>query len=178
MSKVRVATLWLDGCSGCHMSLLDMDQRLIELTEKIEIVFSPLVDTKQFPENVDLTVIEGGISSDEDLEKIKKVRANTKVLLALGDCAITGNVPAMRNTFSISDIYQRVYVENSDLHKDVMPCQIVPALLPKSRPVHEFVPVDAYLPGCPPPADAIFFALSELAQGRVPELGSLSRFGR
>ncbi|MCC6133641.1 MAG: NADP oxidoreductase [Acidobacteria bacterium] len=178
MNKVRVATLWLDGCSGCHMSLLDMDERLIALTEKIEIVYSPLVDTKEFPQGVDLTVIEGGISSEEDLEKIRTVRANTKVLLALGDCAITGNVPAMRNTFPVSEIFKRVYEENSDFNQEVKPVLVVPALLPKSRPVHEFVAVDAYLPGCPPPADAIFFALSELSEGRVPELGSLSRFGR
>ncbi len=177
MSKVRVATLWLDGCSGCHMSLLDIDQRLLTLVSKVDIVYSPLIDIKEFPEDVDLTVVEGGVSSSEDLEKIHKVRKNTKLLMALGDCAITGNVPSMRNLFPLSAIYERVYVETADIKKPV-PVAGVPTLLPRCRPVHELVPVDVYLPGCPPPADAIFFALTELAEGRMPELGTLSRFGR
>ena len=99
MSKARVATLWLDGCSGCHMSLLDMDERLLELAGKIDVVFSPLVDQKEFPENVDVALVEGAVSSDEDLEKIQKVRARSRLLVSLGDCAVTANIPSMRNPF-------------------------------------------------------------------------------
>ncbi len=176
-TKVRLATLWLDGCSGCHMSLLDMDERLVALAGKVEVVFSPLVDAKEFPEGVDLAVVEGAISSDEDEEKIKVVRARSKVLLALGDCALTGNVSAMRNTFSVADVLERAYIENADV-SPTPPERGVPRLLPQVRPLHEVVEVDAFLPGCPPPADAIHFALSELAEGRMPDLSTLSRFGR
>jgi NAD-reducing hydrogenase small subunit len=113
MEKARIATLWLDGCSGCHMSLLDMDERLLEIAGKIELVFSPVVDTKEFPDNVDLTLVEGAVASDEDLEKIKHVRSKTKLLVALGDCAVTGNVPAMRNNFVLEEVLRRSYIENA-----------------------------------------------------------------
>src|SRR6516162_8046390 len=99
MSKARIATVWLDGCSGCHMSFLDMDERLIELAALVDIVYSPLVDNKIFPEEVDLTLVEGSVSSEEDLSKIKKIREHTRLLISLGDCAITGNVPSLRNPF-------------------------------------------------------------------------------
>src|SRR5512133_1893237 len=99
MSKKKLATVWLDGCSGCHMSFLDMDERLIELAGKIELVYSPLVDVKEFPKDVDVTIVEGAVATNEDEAKIKKIRRRTKFLLALGDCGITGNVPAMRNGY-------------------------------------------------------------------------------
>ena len=99
MSKPTLATVWLDGCSGCHMSILDMDERLVELSEQFDLVYSPLVDYKKFPAQVDITLIEGSVSSDEDERKIRKVRAHTRLLVSLGDCAVTGNVPAMRNSY-------------------------------------------------------------------------------
>ncbi|HET9920792.1 MAG TPA: hypothetical protein VFQ30_13165 [Ktedonobacteraceae bacterium] len=171
MSKVSVATVWLDGCSGCHMSFLDMDERLIELVSSIEIVYSPIVDTKQFPERVDLTLVEGSVSSEDDLEKIKLIREHTRVLVALGDCAVTGNVPSMRNPFGPEKVLRHVYLRHA-------PSEIVPRLLPKVLPVHQVVAVDAFLPGCPPPADVIYFALTELLAGRVPDLSSSTRFGK
>src|SRR3954463_7134638 len=91
MSKVRLATIWLDGCSGCHMSFLDLDERLIALTTQMDLVYSPLVDRKDFPDQVDVTLVEGSVSSEEDLHKIQKVRAHTRLLVSLGDCAVTGN---------------------------------------------------------------------------------------
>ena len=97
MKKVKVATVWLDGCSGCHMSLLDMDAAIISLGRKIDIVYGPLVDAQEFPEEVDLTLVEGAVSSQDDLNKIRKIRQRTQILVSLGDCAVTGNVPAMRN---------------------------------------------------------------------------------
>jgi len=118
MEKARIATLWLDGCSGCHMSLLDMDERLLEIASKIELVYSPIVDAKEFPENVDLTLAEGAIASDEDVEKIKRVRSRTKLLVALGDCAVTGNVPAMRNNFVLEDVLRRSYIENANANPE------------------------------------------------------------
>src|SRR5208282_5119676 len=96
MKKVKVATVWLDGCSGCHMSLLDMDAAIISLAQKIELVYGPLVDAQEFPEDVDVTLVEGAVSSQDDLNKLKKIRQRTRLLISLGDCAVTGNVPAMR----------------------------------------------------------------------------------
>lgn len=173
--KKRLATLWLDGCSGCHMSLLDMDERLLELAAIADIVYSPLVDAKEFPRDVDVTLLEGAISTDHDLELVRKVRANTTLLAALGDCAVTANVSGMRNRFGVDEIYERVYAENADT--DFAPTRAVPTLMRASRPVHHFVPVDLWIPGCPPSADTIFFAATELLAGRIPDLSRLTRFG-
>jgi NAD-reducing hydrogenase small subunit len=176
MSKKRLATVWLDGCSGCHMSFLDIDERLIALSEMADLVYSPLVDAKVFPEDVNVTLVEGAVSSEEDLHKIKMVRARTKILVSLGDCAITANIPAMRNPFGTKSIYDRAYIENVTLDPGV-PDQVVPRLLPYARPVHEIVPVDVYIQGCPPSADVIFYAVSELLQDRQPDLIGKTRFG-
>jgi len=166
-AKIRLATIWLDGCSGCHMSLLDTDERLIALAPLIDLVYGPLVDIKEFPENVDVTLVEGAISSEEDLHKIGVVRARTRILVSLGDCAVTGNVPAMRNEFGVDAVLRRAYIENagSDAH---IPRDIIPPLLPNARPVHEVALVDVFVPGCPPSADLIYSVLSELLEGRVP----------
>lgn len=176
MEKARIATLWLDGCSGCHMSLLDMDERLLEIADKIELVYSPVVDAKEFPDNVDLTLVEGAIATDEDIKKITRVRCKTKLLIALGDCAVTGNVPAMRNNFVLEDVLKRAYVENATAHQ-VVPDQEIPKLESKVIPLQELVAVDLFVPGCPPSADLIYFVLSELLAGRVPDLATRSRFG-
>ncbi len=165
--KIRLATVWLDGCSGCHMSLLDTDERLIVLAQRAEMVWGPLVDGKEFPENVDVTLVEGAISSEEDLHRIKVVRSRTRVLISLGDCAITGNVPAMRNKFGADAVLRRGYLENATLDAQI-PREVIPALLPTARPVHEAVPVDVFLPGCPPSADLIFSVLSDLLEGKSP----------
>ncbi|HPA44762.1 MAG TPA: NADP oxidoreductase, partial [bacterium] len=113
MRKIRLATVWLDGCSGCHMSLLDVDERIIEFANRIEILCSPLVDRKEFPDAVDLTLVEGAIASEEDLQKIRLIRERSKVLVALGDCAVTGNISGMRNSYPVNAILQRAYVENA-----------------------------------------------------------------
>ena len=176
MSKKRLATVWLDGCSGCHMSFLDIDERLIALADAVELVYSPLVDAKIFPEEVDITLIEGAVSSEEDLHKIQLVRQRTKILVSLGDCAVTANVPSMRNPFGTKPVYDRAYRENVTFDPGI-PDQVVPPLLPYSRPVHEVVPVDVYVPGCPPSADTIFHVVSELLEGRKPDLSARTRFG-
>lgn len=176
MIRTRVATVWLDGCSGCHMSFLDIDQRLLELADQIELVYSPLVDHKAFPEVVDVTLVEGAVSSEEDLEKIRHIRQRTRILISLGDCAVTGNVPALRNSIGAEAVLQRAYLDPSLINARI-PDVVIPRLLPIVRPVHSVVPVDVYIPGCPPNADVIFWVLSELLAGRIPDVGSRSRFG-
>lgn len=175
--KVTVATVWLDGCSGCHMSLIDMDERLIELAQYIDVVYSPLVDRKDYPEAVDVAIVEGAISSTEDLEKIKKIRAHTRILVALGDCAVAANVPAMRNPFKTAEILAHGYDETATLQAQVPQSDELPSLLPYVRPIHEIVPVDVFVQGCPPSADTIYYVLSELVAGRTPELADKTRLG-
>jgi NAD-reducing hydrogenase small subunit len=176
MIKKKLATVWLDGFSGCHMSFLDMDERLIELAGKVDLVYSPLVDTKEYPRDVDIALIEGAVSSEEDLHKIRLIRGRTKTLVSFGDCAVTANVPAMRNPFTVQSVYDRAYRETATLEPQT-PSEAIPRLLPYARPVHEIVPVDVYIPGCPPSADVIYYALTELLDGRQPELSSKTRFG-
>lgn len=174
--KPKLATVWLDGCSGCHMSFLDIDERILELAAQADLVYSPLVDNKDFPEMVDITLIEGAVSSEEDYHKIRMVRAHTRVLVSLGDCAVTANVPAMRNRFKVPVVLERAYIENAGLNRQI-PVEVIPPLRPQSVPVHQVVPVDLFVPGCPPSADLIFFALTELLAGRTPDLRTLTRFG-
>jgi NAD-reducing hydrogenase small subunit len=176
MTRTRIATVWLDGCSGCHMSFLDIDERLLALADQIELVYSPLVDRKDFPEAVDVTLVEGAVSSEEDMEKIRHIRAHTNILVSLGDCAVTGNVPSLRNSVGAEAVLQRAYCDPSLLNPQY-PTQGVPRLLPIVRPVHSVVKVDVYVPGCPPSAETIFHVLSELLAGRIPEIAGKTRFG-
>lgn len=176
MTKARVATLWLDGCSGCHMSFLDLDERLVEIAPLIDLVYSPVVDAKEFPENVDLTLVEGALANEEDIEKILKVRANTKLLAALGDCAVTGNVPAMRNAYPLEEVLKRGYEDNATANPGA-PSKEVPRLERKVIPLHELVPVDLFIPGCPPKANDIYYVLSEILAGRTPDMSTRCRFG-
>ncbi|MGO9087065.1 MAG: oxidoreductase [Terriglobales bacterium] len=176
MKKVKVATVWLDGCSGCHMSLLDMDAAIISLGRKIDIVYGPLVDAQEFPEDVDVTLVEGAVSSQDDLSKLRKIRQRTQVLVSLGDCAVAGNVPAMRNNIPVNKLLQRVYIDGAD-EKKLIPTDRVPALLRQARPLREFVKVDYWLPGCPPPAKTILGLITDLLEGRKPEASQPVKFG-
>jgi len=176
MKKVKLATVWLDGCSGCHMSLLDMDAGVIALAGKVDIVYGPLVDAQEFPDGVDVTLVEGAVSSVEDMHKIQQIRQRTHLLISLGDCAVTSNVPSMRNNVPVSKLLQRVYVEGSDEGK-MIPTDGVPALMKHARPVHEFVEVDMYVPGCPPPAKAILGVVTDLLEGRKPAVNPKVKFG-
>jgi len=176
MSRLKLATVWLDGCSGCHMSLLDMDAAIFGVTHKADLVYGPLVDAQEFPEGVDVTLVEGAVSSQDDLKKLQKIRSHTRTLVALGDCAVTGNVPAMRNGVPVPKLLQCVYVEHADAGKGV-PTDCLPGLLPQARPLHEFVKVDLHVPGCPPPAKAILGVVSDLLAGRKPDANPKVKFG-
>ncbi len=176
MKKAKLATLWLDGCSGCHMSLLDIDEAIAVVAEKADLVYGPLVDAQVFPEEVDVTLVEGAVSNQDDLEKIKHVREHTRLLVALGDCAITSNVPSMRNPIPVKKILERVYLQGDGAGARV-PSEGVPQLLKHAVPLHEVVQVDLYVPGCPPSASTIAYVVGELLAGRTPDLNSKVKFG-
>ncbi|MBI4734221.1 MAG: NADP oxidoreductase [Rubrobacteridae bacterium] len=176
MAKARVATAWLDGCSGCHMSLLDIDELLIDLAGKIELVYSPLVDAKEIPEGIDVAIIEGAVGNEDNLHVLKTMRERSKLLVSLGDCAVTGNITTMRNPYKVKDIMERSYIENAPL-KQQIPTEGLPALLKKAEPLHDHVHIDVFVPGCPPAADNILFVISEILEGRVPDLGARAKFG-
>jgi NAD-reducing hydrogenase small subunit len=180
--KIRLATVWLGGCSGCHMSFLDLDEFLIELADAVDLVYSPVMDVKQYPENVDLCLIEGAVCNEDNLEILHKIRARTKVLVAFGDCAVTGNVPAMRDQLgegNVENVLQRAYIENAQNNPGVPAADgIVPLLLKRVVPVHEVVYVEHFLPGCPPPAARIKTLVAQLLAGQEPVLtGSNLKFG-
>lgn len=174
--KKSFATVWLDGCSGCHMSFLDIDEKLLKVLQHFDIVYSPLVDVKDFPENVFLTLIEGAVASKDDIHKIKKIRKNTTHLVSIGDCAVTGNVPSMRNPFELNDVLARSYTENADLNIDNFPDPS--RLLKNVLPVHEVVKVDFFLPGCPPPPDAIYSFILAMMENKPLDITSYTRFGK
>jgi len=180
--KIRVATVWLGGCSGCHMSFLDLDEFLIELVAKIDLVYSPVIDVKEYPEGVDLCLVEGAVCNEDNLEIIHTIRKRTKVLVSFGDCAVTANVPAIRNQLGLTNaesVLQRAYVEGAQANAAV-PKEpgIVPPLLPQVLPVHEVVYVDYFLPGCPPPAERIKALLTQVLSGTEIKLeGPQLKFG-
>jgi NAD-reducing hydrogenase small subunit len=176
MKRVRLATVWLDGCAGCHMSVLDMDETILSVAKRIEVVYGPLVDAQEFPKAVDVTLVEGAVSSQHDVEQLRTIRQRSKLLVALGDCAVTGNVPAMRNSLPVRRMLERIYVEGASPSTGV-PSDGVPALLRQAVPVHEVVKVDLHVPGCPPAAASIVYVLTELLEGRMPNLTSKVKFG-
>jgi NAD-reducing hydrogenase small subunit len=176
MKKARLATMWLDGCSGCHMSLLDVDEALLTISSKADLVYSPLVDAREYPADVDVAIVEGAVSTEEELEKIQLVRERTRILVALGDCATTSNISAMRNMIPVKTLMERVYVDGVDVDKGV-PSDGVPVLLKHAVPLHDVVRIDLHVPGCPPSAPTILYVVTELLDGRVPDLRSRTRFG-
>lgn len=179
---LRIATVWFGGCSGCHMSFLDLDEFLIELAGKAEIVFSPIMDVKEYPEQVDVCLIEGAICNEDNLELLHEVRTRTKVLVSFGDCAVTANVPAIRNQLGLGNaesVLQKAYIESAQLNPG-LPKEpgIVPALLERVMPLHEVVYVNYFLPGCPPPAERIKALLVQVLNGETPKLeGPQLKFG-
>jgi NAD-reducing hydrogenase small subunit len=177
--KPRFATVWLGGCSGCHMSFLDLDEWVIDLADLVDIVYTPIADVKVYPEDVDVVLVEGAVANEENLEMLHRVRANSRTLIAFGDCAVTANVTALRNPLGTArSILQAVYSDMPDVLQPQIPnrSRIVPVLLDKVLPIHAHVPVDAYIHGCPPSPAQIREAV-EAALAGTKSLASTAKFG-
>lgn len=172
MAKPKVSSDWLAGCAGCHMSLLDMDERIAKIIELVDLRSTPITDLKVPDESgVDVGILEGGVNNTVNEEVALRMRSRCKLLVAFGDCAVFGGVPAMRNFFTIEESLRRAYIETESTDESgKIPDDPELCIPTRVRALSEVVPVDLFLPGCPPDADMIYYFLSELAQGRVPEL--------
>jgi NAD-reducing hydrogenase small subunit len=174
--RLRFATVWLAGCSGCHMSFLDLDEWLFELAQHVDVVFSPVAsDVKEYPEGVDVCLVEGAVANADNLALALQVRQRTRLVISFGDCAVTANVPGLRNLWAQVDggsrqsVLDRAYLELADAGAQHPHAPgIVPELLERVQPLHEVIPVDLYLPGCPPSADRIRGFLEPLLRGERP----------
>ncbi|MDP1653136.1 MAG: NADP oxidoreductase [Rhodocyclaceae bacterium] len=173
--KLKVATASLAGCFGCHMSLLDIDERLFELLELIEFDRSPFTDIKHIGTHgpCDIGIVEGGVCNAENVQVLREFRKNCKVLVAIGACAVNGGLPAQRNHLDLRDILATVYATEGGLTEGtrIPDDPELPLPLDRVHPLHEVVKIDYFLPGCPPSADAIWQFLTDLIAGRVPQLG-------
>jgi len=173
MGKVTLCSDWLDVCSGCHMSLLDIDERIIELVKHVQLLSTPVTDLKHPPEEgCDVGILTGAVSNDHQEEVARRMRERCKVLIAVGDCAVTGGICTMRNFFDVEDVLERSYVEteSTDEGQEVPRSEEIAKLYPQVRAVNQVVKVDLHIPGCPPPADALWYAITELLAGRTPVL--------
>lgn len=172
MTKPKVATDWLCGCAGCHMSFLDIDERILKIVDLVDLRATPITDLKQpDEEGVDVGILEGGINNTHGEKVAKRMRERSKILVAFGDCAVFGGVPAMRNFVGIEPSLKRAYIDaESNDSEGIIPSDPELTVMTRVRAIHEVVPVDLHIPGCPPEADVIFYALAELAQGRIPEI--------
>jgi len=173
MAKPKIATDWLDVCSGCHMAILDIDERIVDLAKAVEFTSSPVTDLKHPPEDgVTVGILSGAVSNTHQEETAKEMRERCQILVALGDCAVFGGICAMRNFFDTEEVLRRAYVETESTapNQEVPRSDEIGKLLNRVKAVNEVVKVDVHIPGCPPPADAIWFALTELLAGRIPVL--------
>lgn len=170
--KLRVATTSLAGCFGCHMSFLDIDERLFKLLELVDFDRSPLTDIKHVTPGTDIGIIEGGLCNAENVHVLREFRDNCKILIAIGACAINGGLPAQRNNLGLPEIFDEVYMAGHGLVNALIPNdKELPLVLDKVHPIHEVVHVDYFIPGCPPSGDAIWQVLTDLLAGKTPALG-------
>ena len=171
MSKPRLATGHFTGCFGCHMSILDIDERILQLVELVDFDKSPINDKKRFDRPVDIGIVEGGVSNDENMEFLRAFRENCKILIAMGACAITGGVPSLRNTVPLKECLEEAFLNGPTVDDGVIPNDPdLPVLFDRVYPCHEVVKVDYYLPGCPPSADTIWAVVAALLAGEEPKL--------
>jgi len=173
MAKPRLATTSLCGCFGCHMSLLDIDERILELVELVDFDRSPINDFKEIQRPVDIGLIEGGCCNEENVRVLQEFRKRCRILVSVGDCAITGGIPALRNTVPLEECFREAFLSGPTVVNPsgrVPDDEEIPLLLNKVFPCHEVVKIDAHLPGCPPSADTLWAALSALLAAKPVEL--------
>ncbi|HPW17392.1 MAG TPA: NADP oxidoreductase [Candidatus Aminicenantes bacterium] len=169
MGKPVIATASLAGCFGCHMSILDIDERILRLVELVEFNKSPIDDIKRFTKPADIGLIEGGCSNSENVAVLRDFRKNCRVLVSLGECAVMGGLPALRNSIPLKECLEEAYLNSPtvDPGERVIPNdEDLPVILDKVYPCHEVVKIDCFLPGCPPSADLIWEALTAIIEGR------------
>jgi NAD-reducing hydrogenase small subunit len=175
--KMSLATVWLGGCSGCHMSFLDLHERLIDLASRINLVYSPVADIKEYPPCVDATLIEGAVANVDHLKLVEVIRARSNIVVSLGDCAVSGNVTSLRNRLQVDDLLTKVYGEAPGKSPGGLEENgVLPPLIPRVLPVHQVIAVDAYLPGCPPSPESIYAALDALLTNEPVRLTEKSRY--
>ncbi|MCF4113092.1 MULTISPECIES: NADP oxidoreductase [Dethiosulfovibrio] len=169
MSKPKVATVWLEACAGCHMSFLDIDERIVDLLDKVELTSCPITDIKEIPK-VTVGVISGALGNDEEVHIAREMREKCDILIAWGDCAVMGGINSMRNFMKPEEALEVGYKDTlSTVNPDgVIPGEDLPKLLPMAIPIDDEVKVDVYIPGCPPDADTILYVFQEILEGRIP----------
>jgi NAD-reducing hydrogenase small subunit len=173
MSKPKIATAALSSCFGCHMSVLDIDERILQLVELVEFDKSPVNDIKKFTERCAVGLIEGGCCNQENVEVLRYFRENCDILVAVGDCATMGGIPAMRNNVPLQECMDEAYRDGPTVHNpsgQLPNDPELPLLLDRVYPAQDIVKIDYFLPGCPPPADAIWAALVALLTDKPIEL--------
>ncbi len=174
MPRLKFSTVWCEGCAGCHMSLIDLDERILNILEKIELIFSPITDFKNYAfEETDLGIIEGAVGNEEQVEIVRHLRRKSQIILALGDCAVFGGINSLRNATRVTDLMNCSYINWSDAANPLLPIHPeLPKLLPNILPIQAFISVDCFIPGCPPSPQTIEFGLNEIISGRLPVLRS------
>ncbi len=173
MAKPKVATTSLAGCFGCHMSILDIDDRILKLVELVDFDKSPIDDIKEFSGRCAVGLIEGGCCNEENVKVLQDFRKHCDVLVLVGDCATMGGIPALRNTIPLAECYDEAYRNGPTVYNpsgQIPKDPELPLLLDRVYPCNEVVKVDYYLPGCPPPADAIWEALVALLSDKPVKL--------
>ncbi|HVP90810.1 MAG TPA: hypothetical protein VMS75_06290 [Terriglobales bacterium] len=173
MSKPVIATASLAGCFGCHMSLLDIDDRILQLVELVALDKSPVDDIKRFTRPVDIGLIEGGCCNSENVHVLRSFRENCRTLVSVGECATMGGLPALRNGIPLKECLDEAYMNSPTVAPEdrlIPNDEELPIILDKVYPCHEIVKIDAFLPGCPPSADLIWEAVTALIQGRPLDL--------
>jgi NAD-reducing hydrogenase small subunit len=173
MAKPKVATTSLAGCFGCHMSFLDIDERILKLIELVDFDKSPIDDIKKFTGRCLVGLIEGGCANEENVHVLQEFRKHCDILIAVGECAIMGDIPAMRNMVPLKECLDEAYINGPTVHnpsKQIPNDPEIPLLLNKVYPCNEVVKIDYFLPGCPPSADTIWQALTALLNNKPMDL--------
>ena len=171
--KPRVATTSLAGCFGCHMSFLDIDERILQVIELVDFDKSPIDDYKEFTDHCAIGLIEGGCCNEENVEVLRDFRKHCDILVSIGDCATMGGIPALRNNIPLEECFREAYLNGPSVYNPsgkLPDDEEVPLILDKVYPAHEVVKIDYHLPGCPPSADTLFAALVALLTDEPLEL--------